>query len=260
MAQRNKARGAQRQRPAQAQAADWQARMRQATVLLLISLLVAGWVYLQQEDTLPVRHVTVEGGLQHTSRDALVEAVTPFVTGSFLDVNVAGIRDAGEQLAWVREIQVRRVWPDTLHLVVEEHQPVARWNDKGLVSERGEVFFPAGGRNDFSHLVQLQGPPDTSRLMTGKLAAVQKAVSVLGLRVSELDMDARRSWNVQFAEGLQLKLGRAESDKRLNRFVTVFANKLAPYQPHMTVVDMRYTNGLAVKWKDGEQPDFNGTV
>lgn len=259
MAQRKTQRGARRQQPARAQAADWQQRMRQATVILLLSLLVAGWVYLQQEDTLPVRHVTVEGGLQHTSRDDLVESVTPFVTGSFLDVNVAGIRDAGEKLAWVREIQVRRVWPDTLHLIVEEHEAVARWNNKGLVSNRGQVFFP-GELQAFQQLVLLQGPPDTSRLMTGKLASVQKAVAVLGLQVRKLDMDARRSWNVEFADGLQLRLGRAESDKRLARFVSVFASKLAPYQPQMAIVDMRYTNGLAVKWKDDEQPDFNGTV
>jgi cell division protein FtsQ len=73
-------------------------------------------------------------------------------------------------------------------------------------------------------------------------------------------MDERRSWQVKFTDDMQLQLGRAESEQRLARFIRVFEGPLASYRDQIQIVDMRYTNGLAVVWKTGKQPDFNGIV
>jgi cell division protein FtsQ len=35
---------------------------------------------------------------------------------------------------------------------------------------------------------------------------------------------------------------------------------LKQYESDIAVMDMRYTNGLAVQWKEDKTPDFNGTV
>lgn len=229
-----------------------------AAVFVLVAI-VGSAIYLQREATLPILHVTVEGEMRHTNREDLVQAVMPFVSGSFLNVNVAGIRAAGEALPWVYQLRVRRVWPDTLHLIVEEHRAIALWNDDGLVNTRGDVFFPAS--DTFPQgLVQLTGPEGTNVMMVRRLVDIQQQVSTLGLRITDLSVDARRSWQVTFAEDMTLLLGRADGDARLERFVRVFANELGRYQAAIEVVDMRYTNGLAVVWRNGQQPDFNGTV
>lgn len=238
---------------------SWQRRSKQITTLLIIVVLMAAAFYLHQEDTLPVLHVTVEGELKHTDREVLIEVVSPYVTGSFIDVDVANLRQVGEALPWIHQIQVRRVWPDTLHLVVEEHRAMARWNETDLVNTRGDVFSPSA-ESVPEGLVRLYGPEGNSELMARKLVTIQREVSALGLRVSSLTMDERRSWQVAFTDDLQLRLGRADSEARLKRFIRVFTGPLAIYRKAILVVDMRYTNGLAVQWKSGEQPDFNGTV
>jgi len=73
-------------------------------------------------------------------------------------------------------------------------------------------------------------------------------------------MDKRRAWQVDFKDGLHLKLGRTDDESRLNRFVTVYLGGLGTFKDLIKEIDMRYTNGLAVVWKSGQQPDFNGTV
>ena len=251
--------GATLQQPKQTQPKDWKRLLRQAVSLLVLVLIVAGGAHLQQADTLPVKHVTVEGEFRHTDRDGLVAAVSPYVRGSFLDVDVASIRQAGEQLPWVKQIQVRRVWPDTLHLIVEEHQAIARWNENGLVNTIGAVFQPA--LSTFPKgLVQLNGPEGTSEMMARRLVEIQREVNSLGLRVRTVSVDERRAWQVEFQDALHLKLGRAEGDVRLQRFIRVFAGGLSTFKELIAEIDMRYTNGLAVVWKNGQQPDFNGTV
>lgn len=238
---------------------DWKQSLKQALALVVMMVIVGGAAYLHEANTLPVKHVTVEGEIRHVDRDELVQAVSPYVRGSFLDVDVASIRSAGEALPWIKQIQVRRVWPDTLHLVVEEHKAVARWNQDGLVNSLGGVFKPALNTIP-SGLIQMNGPDGTSELMARRLVDIQQQLKVLGLRVTAISMDKRRAWQVDFKDGLHLKLGRAEGDARLQRFIDVYRSGLNSFREQIKEIDMRYTNGLAVVWKDGQQPDFNGTV
>lgn len=260
IAERRRKAGATRTAPQKPrEAIDWAQRMRVMLTLLTLLVVIGAGFYLHQEDTLPVLHVTVEGDLKQTDRQQLQQVVKPYVTGSFIDVDVAGLRLAAKQIPWVDQIQVRRVWPDTLHLIVTEHQAIARWNDDGLVNNRGEVFYPETASFP-EGLVQLHGPKGTSEMMARRLVVMQRDLNALELRIRSLQMDERRSWGMTFTNDLQLQLGRADSESRLQRFIRVFGGQLAVYREQIATIDMRYTNGLAVQWKSGQQPDFNGTV
>lgn len=252
-------RGATIKQPKAVTPRDWKLPIKQALTVLVLVVVVGAGAYLHEANTLPIKHVTVEGEMRFADRDRLVEAVSPFVRGSFLNVDVASIRQAGEELPWVKQIQVRRVWPDTLHLVVEEHKAVARWNEHSLVNALGGVFTPKAETIP-EGLVQMNGPEGTSELMARRLVDIQHQVKTLGLRVTSISMDRRRAWQVDFKDGLQLKLGRAEGDIRLQRFIDLYRGGLNSFREQIEAIDMRYTNGLAVVWKDGQQPDFNGTV
>lgn len=238
---------------------DWKQFIKHGLTATVVMVIVSGTAYLHEADTLPVKHVSVEGDIRHVKREQLVEAVSPYVRGSFLDVDVASIRRAGEKLPWIQQIQVRRIWPDTLHLIVLEHKAVARWNDNSLVNNLGGVFTPAADTIP-GGLVQMTGPDGTSELMARRLVDIQQKVDALGLRVTAISMDKRRAWQVDFKDGLHLKLGRADGETRLQRFIDVYRGGLDSFRQQIQAIDMRYTNGLAVVWKNGQQPDFNGTV
>lgn len=238
---------------------DWKKVLKQGAALLSVLLIIVGAVYVNQPETLPVMHVTVDGEIRHTDRDSLIKAVSPYVTGSFINVDVASIRDAGESLPWVKQIQVRRVWPDTLHLIVKEHTAIARWNETGLVSSTGEVFHPQTSTLS-SELVHLNGPEGTSEMMARRLVDIQRQLDELGLTIVTVSMDERRAWEFEFSNGLYLRLGRAKGDERLARFIDVYRSGLKRFETQIAEIDMRYTNGLAVVWKDGQRPNFNGTV
>jgi len=243
----------------QRQPIAWQQGLRHVFMVMLFVGVAGAVVWLQQEDTLPILHVSVDGQFEHADKNELVRVVTPFVTGSFINVDVAKLREAGEALPWVKLIQVKRSWPDSLHLVVEEQQAIAQWSDKALVNENGALFFPP--KNSFPRgLVKLTGPKGTSEVMTRQYAALAARFDEIDLSLSKLEMDRRRAWAIEFKSGLKLKLGRADNEQRLTRFVNIYKAGLQHYQAQIQAVDMRYTNGLSVVWKSGTQPDFNGTV
>lgn len=256
-----KHRGATRRQPVRQKREPimWDKASKYGLVLLVLVISISSIAWMHQDDSLPIKHVSVEGSFEHTNKNDLVAAVTPYVKGSFLNIDVVSIRRAGEVLPWVRQVQVRRIWPDTLFLQVDEHRAIAQWGKTGLVNEDGNVFHPP--KNTLPKgLVMMHGSEGSSELMTKRLVKIHKQMSGLGLKVTQLKMDERRAWQLTFSNGMNVLLGRANSQQRLDRFAAVYKTGLKQFEQQIDGVDMRYTNGLAVIWKNGQQPEFNGTV
>lgn len=237
----------------------WHYIAQQSVVLVAALCVIAAIIIVRQSNILPILHVKVEGEFNHIDKQQLVEAVKPFTRGSFLSIDVDKISEAGESLAWIRQVQVRRVWPDSLHLIVEEQIPVARWKQQAYVNRHGEVF-PASKRAFPEKMAALQGPEQSQALLTKRYLEMTQQLKALDMTISALAMNDRRAWSMTLNTGLKVVLGRANSAQRFERFLRVYPQHLAHVQSQMYAVDMRYPNGLAVSWKSGQKPDLNGTV
>ncbi len=259
MVRKTKRGASRKQQKKQRQPIAWNKLIQAVAIALPLIAMIAIVNYSQQTAKLPILHVTVEGNFEHVNREALVKAVTPYATGSFLSVDVASLRVAGEALPWVKQVQVRRVWPDSLHLIIEEQVAVARWKENWLVNQQGEIFlaekdeFPAG-------LATLEGPQYSHELVVLRYKSMANKLAKQGLVISHLKMDQRRAWSLILSNGIKVILGRANSEQRFARFIRVYQHELKKYNTQIAVLDMRYTNGLSVIWKQGQQPNFSGTV
>lgn len=231
---------------------------RSLIALMLIGLVGVSWI-VSQSNILPILHVTVEGSFDHANKEVLVEAIKPFTRGSFLSIDVSQISNAGESLPWVKSLQVRRLWPDGLHLIVEEKIPVARWKNKSLVNKDGETFI-SSNKKVLAKLSTLDGPRASELIMTNRFITMNEKLERHGLKIKTLVMDNRRAWSIGLTNGILISLGRAESEERFNRFLRVYQNELKDYQSQIAEMDMRYPNGLSVIWRPGLKPDFNGKV
>jgi cell division protein FtsQ len=237
----------------------WHYIARQGLVILALLTAVTGILYARQSHILPILHVSVEGEFSHVDKEVLVKAVKPHTRGSFLSIDVDKVSDAGEELAWIKQVRVQRVWPDSLHLVVEEQIPVARWRKAAYVNDEGQLF-PESKKPFPAALAILTGPEDSQVLMTKRYLDMNKALKHHGLEIKELVMDRRRAWSMALDNGVKVVLGRAESQQRFERFLRVYRDDLQRYQSQIVEMDMRYPNGLSVIWKTGQTPDFNGIV
>jgi cell division protein FtsQ len=164
----------------------------------------------------------------------------------------------------VREARVERRWPDTLVVSLVEHVPLARWNDNALVNEAGDVFVAAAD----TRLPRLIGPEDSSDEVVAAYRRHQAALAPLGMTIRELRLSPRRAWRMQLENGMQLALGREQTDARLARFVALYprlfgaqpsasetaAQAVAPVAAAPLTVDLRYPDGFAVRLPGGIAP------
>lgn len=222
-----------------------------ALFAILVTLALGSAVsHVHDPGTLPIRHVRINGEFRHLSPASLQEAASDVVRGGFFNVNVDTVRAALMREPWVQDVIVRRVWPDSLSLHVTEQVPVARWADSALLNDKAQTFAPERGTWP-SGLPRISGPAGAESTLFEQYRRMTAALEPLGLKVARVDLDERRSWSLTIERGPEVILGRRESMSRFDRFTTVLPGHLLETLERIAVVDMRYTNGFAVGWKDG---------
>ncbi len=238
-----------------------QRNVRSLTGLLLVAVLAAtvftGKQWLSDPYRFPLNVVEVKGDFRYLGKQQLQAAIAPYANGGFFTVDVAAIRAAAEELPWVHKASVKRVWPETLRLQIEEQQPVARWGEQGFLNKRGEPFIPQQA-NVSLVLPSLAGPDGHELKVLENFRRVSKTLAPLGVKVTRMELDNRRAWHLQLDDEVLLELGRADGWQRLQRFVRAWPEVFAGRLDALQRVDLRYSNGFSVYWNQAVLEDAGG--
>jgi cell division protein FtsQ len=226
-------------------------------LLVLAATMMLGMRWFSDPYRFPLSVVKVTGDFRFLQKQELQAAVAPHAQGGFFTVDVVAVRSAAEALPWVYRASVQRIWPATLHLRVEEQQPIAHWGEQGFLNRFGEPFFPeqAGVVGD---LPWLAGPEGQELRVLENYQRIAKTLAHIGVRTTRLELDSRRAWHLQLASGVQLELGRADAWKRLQRFVVAYPSVFAGRMAELQRVDLRYSNGFSVYWQQATAGDSAG--
>jgi len=196
----------------------------------------------------PIDEISIQGNLNYVTESTLREVIHRYSQTNLYQLDDVNLENELEALAWVKDVKLRKSWPSSLIIYVEEHKAVAYWGEQQLLDQYGEVFdgkLPEG-RADFP---QLYSPENKGREMGERYLQVLRWLKEVPLQLVSLQEDARGSWVISFDEGLLVKIGVHDQEKRLRRFVAAYQVFLSKQLDKINVVDLRYTNGFAVEWK-----------
>jgi cell division protein FtsQ len=206
---------------------------------------VAGVVLLLRSPLFPVTQIELTHPLGKTTREEIEAAARVHVRGNFFALAPSQVRAGLEELPWVRRASVRRVWPDALEVTLEEHVPLARWRERGLIDVYGERFNAATD----AALPMFVGPAGTEHELAQGYARFARVLAPLGARLERVVLSERRAWQLQLDSGLHIVLGRDAdgAEARLRRFVEAYAQTLGRIARAHEYVDLRYPNGFALR-------------
>jgi len=214
-----------------------------ATCALLLAAYSVHWML--NPHNMPIRSVRVDGEFRHLSAERLHQVVAAEATGGFFNVNVQDIRAAVMADPWVRDVAVRRIWPDQLHVTVIEQRAIAYWGDDGLLNDRGQAFNAP--RGTFPHgLVQLRGPKGTELQVLNRYRQLANLFRPLGLRVGRVELTDRRAWSFTIDGGFHVVVGRTDFEGRVQRLLATLP-RVSDRLQQSEVIDLRYTNGFAIR-------------
>ena len=190
----------------------------------------------------PLQSVNLSVAPQRVDAAEVSQVIRNGVQGNFFTVDIERLRQALEKLPWVRNASIRREFPSSLEVQLEEHQAFARWNNSALVDTQGEVF---DGDSD-QVMPDFVGEEGTAAEVTQRYAQFSQQLAVLDLQVTRLVLSPRHAWQMRLSNGMVLELGRDDMQQRLARFVEAYPYSLAAIQSRVKYVDLRYSNGFAV--------------
>ena len=199
--------------------------------------------------TFPIKQVTFVGDMQRVDAAELAR-VAGGIRGSMMRTNLSDVKAVIKQVHWVRDADVRRRFPATLEVSVEEHRPFARWKDgeseRGLlVNTFGEVFEAPLD----APLPMFSGPEGTAREVLANYEKFVAQLAVISQTPTVVTLSARRAWELKLDNGASLELGRTEVSERLDRYVKAYA-AVPALQIANAQIDLRYQSGMALKGAD----------
>jgi cell division protein FtsQ len=190
----------------------------------------------------PLHSVRLSAAPQRVDAAEVLQVVRNEVHGNFFTVDIERLRQSLEKLPWVRNVSIRREFPQRLAVRLEEHQALARWNNNALVNRQGEIF----AANIEQALPRFTGQDGAAADVAQHYAQFSQQVAALDLQVTQLALSPRHAWQLRLSNGMVLELGREDMQQRLARFVEVYPYSLAAIQSKVKFVDLRYRNGFAV--------------
>ncbi len=215
--------------------------------LSLLLLLYGAVRYVLRLPVFPLNTVELKEAPQRVSAELIGRVVKEQVQGNFFTVDLKRTRLAFEQLPWVRKVSVRRKFPWSLEVEIEEQVALAHWNGAQLVNTHGEVFSAQTEQS----LPEFIGPPDTAMQVAGMYGELSAELQPMQQQIAQISLSPRYAWQLRLSNGMELELGREQMQQRLARFVAVYPYSLATSARPVMHVDLRYRNGFAAYLPNG---------
>ncbi len=229
----------------------WQRRglISLSSVMLFVfffSGLYFSWRWINQPGRLPFKTLQVVTHAKYIKSGVLQRLVQENLTGGFFDFDERAVRAALLTNPWVKSVGMRRVFPSTLVLNVEEYQPVAFWQDGWVLTSSGALI--TASRPPELSLPYLSGPEGSVAEVYKEYLSLSRIVAPLHLFIASIMLTDRHAWYLKLSSGTEVVLGREEVLSRFGRFVSVYPKIMARHSGFIRRVDLRYGNGLAVSW------------
>lgn len=224
--------------------------------LLLKSLLIVfflsifclfSWLILTRLYTMvtPLRYEIIHlTPLSYTSKQAVNEAIEEMALHHFFDIDLVTLQHKLESFPWIARVDIRRQWPAQLVLHIQEHRPIAQFNQTQWLDESGELF-EAEPIPSVSSLPHLFAPTNRLLLVRQNLNAIQALCDASKLTLRELTLDSRGAWQLTLGNGIRLFLGRQFILERLERFFPILPT-IQVESGQQPYIDLRYRSGFSV--------------
>lgn len=238
----------------------WVTGLAALAVVAMMILLAADRLY--NPDKFRFEQVEVRAAFIHVDSEQVRAAVEATLNGNYFSASLEAIAQGLRKMPWVFSAAVRRQWPATLVVEVDEIQPIASWGDHKWLNATGDLVDrqPWDGA-----LPQLSGPDTQQQQVWQSFQAWHQIFAAHGLSLQRLRLDERELWyltlsitalqrnaisNQSIAGGLNhvvtMIVDNSDATARIKRLINALNSQLIAGFGDIKSIDLRYPNGFAI--------------
>ena len=227
-----------------------------AFLLIVLGIMIFGGLvvlkWMNDASRLPLSRLVVTGQTHYTTHDDIRQAILSLgAPGTFMSQDVNILQQQIERLPWIKQVSVRKQWPDELKIHLVEYVAIARWNDLHMVDADGVSFSVPANHVGKETLPMLYGPEGSEKEVLAGYHNLSDVLKANKITLKAASMAARRSWQLVTSDDVRIELGRSDTMKRLQRFIElwpVLQQQAQTENKRVDYVDLRYDSGAAVGW------------
>ena len=195
-----------------------------------------------------IDRVIINGEFNYLSERDVIDLIDENVQTGFLTLDLPELNRKIVEQDWIRSSSIRRSWPATLIVNIEEEIPVARWGEQQLLNNVGD-YIDVINKDSVSHLPVIFSQAGDTKEIIKIYQLISELLRPVGLRIDKVESDTAGSWTLTVLSDIKIILGRDQLVEKLQRLQSVWVAELSSQEKNINVIDLRYPNGLAVKWK-----------
>ena len=220
------------------------------TIIIFVFLLPLMLISLVTFDNFnqSIDRVVINGEFNYLSERDVIDLIDENVQTGFLTLDLPELNRKIVEQDWIRSSSIRRSWPATLIVNIEEEIPVARWGEQQLLNNVGD-YIDVINKDSVSHLPVIFSQAGDTKEIIKIYQLISEVLGPVGLRIDEVESDNAGSWTLTVLSDIKIILGRDQLVEKLQRLQSVWLAELSSQEKNINVIDLRYPNGLAVKWK-----------
>lgn len=236
----------------------WFSLIALVTVLAMGGMLIADRLY--NPELFNISKITLTGDAAHVDREALKQSVIETIEGNYFSLDSKKIIDVVQALPWVEKVRLRRQWPATLMIDIEEHQPVAIWGDERWLTTKGKLVTLPLPKNVV--LPKLSGSANEVSVVWKKYKQWAANFARQGLRLNSMSLSKQHLYALQLEytaktagriKGFEMVLAESNADDQMNAFLASYRQSLIDYPGRIKMVDLRYPSGFSISQHEAKE-------
>ena len=209
--------------------------------IIIIFILLSLILYISDSFVYPIEEVEISSTTSNYDTKKINAIVASIQGQDLLSLDLSDIKKSIRSDDWIRDVEIKKSFPDTLEIIIIPQQPFAIYNSKVMMMD-GTVISTSSLPIDLPIIVD----------HTNDSLSSMKTIILTDKLLQKIDLDIKKveihdSLIKVFTSSNILISDRVNYELNLNRLVITFQDLKKLFKREIKSIDMRYSNGFAIK-------------
>ena len=209
--------------------------------LLLLLIVILTFTYKSGIISFPIEEIEIISSDKKYNEKKLTKYIDSIYGNDLLLSNINMIQKNIISDEWISDVEVIKSFPSKLSIRIIEHQPLAIYNNQ-IMSKSGILIRSSSNLGNLPVVVDKQKRPTVAYdILSSSLDGLKK----INLVVKKIEI--YHSLIKIYTSSMVLISDKTNFKKNIQRLVFSFSDLKNTYSKKITSIDMRYSNGFAIK-------------
>ena len=209
--------------------------------IIIIFFLLSLILYISDSFVYPIEEVEITSTTSNYDTEKINDIVASIQGQDLLSLDLSDIKRSIRSDDWIRDVEIKKSFPDTLEIIIIPQQPFAIYNSKIMMMD-GTVIKAPSLPLDLPIIID---HTNDSLSSMNTMILTDKLLQKIDLDIKKVEI--HDSLIKVFTSTNMLISDRVNYEVNLNRLVISFQDLKKLFKREIKSIDMRYSNGFAIK-------------